>query len=208
MDYDGEMISSMKSPQQVHAFWFGDLGDGTCLPSHSAMWFRKSDEADAKIREAFSSTLLSVETTPSQEWTHDARSQAALIVLLDQFPRNIFRNQERAFAFDRSALRTATALVDSGQDRSLFAVERCFVCLPFQHAEDLGVQEHSVHLYQRLLSEGPESLQNYLSQNLRFAKRHHEIIARFGRFPHRNAILKRTSTPEELAFLAEPNSSF
>jgi uncharacterized protein (DUF924 family) len=118
-------------------------------------------------------------------------------VTLDQFPRNMFRGTARAFASDSLALAAARSLIAAGFDRLLSPVERLFACLPFAHAEDLAAQRHSLALSHGL---DPEEV--------RSARRHYEIIARFGRFPHRNAVLGRPSTPEETEFLKQPGSSF
>jgi uncharacterized protein (DUF924 family) len=117
--------------------------------------------------------------------------------VLDQFPRNMFRREARAFATDRLALAAATDAIGRGFERALSQSERTFVCLPFEHAEDLAAQRRSLELFRAI---DPD--------NLEWARRHYEIIERFGRFPHRNALLGRESTPEEIEFLRQPGSSF
>ena len=137
-----------------------------------------------------------------EQWLAAARPALALAILLDQFPRNMYRGTPHAFASDPQALAVARAIVAHGLDRELLPVQRWFVYLPFEHAEDIEAQRESLRLFASL-GDGPDaaSVQDY-------AQRHHDVIARFGRFPHRNAILGRESTPEEVEFLAQPGSSF
>ena len=130
-------------------------------------------------------------------WQATPLASLALIVALDQFPRNMFRGTARAFATDRLALAAAANAIDRGFERALSQPERTFVCLPFEHAEALAAQRRSLELFRAL---DPD--------NLEWARRHYEVIERFGRFPHRNALLGRASTPEEIEFLKQPGSSF
>jgi uncharacterized protein (DUF924 family) len=136
-------------------------------------------------------------------WQETPDGALALIVVLDQFARNIHRGDLRAFAGDTIALATARALVDTGADRALPPVRRVFVYLPFEHAEDLACQDEALRLFGALAAESPEH-----ADTLDYARRHRDIIARFGRFPHRNEVLGRPSTPDEEAFLAQPGSRF
>ncbi len=123
--------------------------------------------------------------------------------MLDQFTRNVYRDSPRAFAGDTRALAAARALVATGGDETLLPVQRSFVYLPFEHAEDLQAQDEGVALFERLAASDAQ-----MSGALDWARRHQVVIARFGRFPHRNAVLGRTSTPEELEFLQQPGSRF
>lgn len=127
----------------------------------------------------------------------------AELLLLDQFTRNVFRGTPRAFAGDARALVLARQLVDSGAHLALHPLERAFAYLPFEHAEDLAMQDRSVALFEALATGDP-----YFDDTLDYARRHRDIVQRFGRFPHRNAILGRASTPDEIAFLQQPGSSF
>jgi uncharacterized protein (DUF924 family) len=129
------------------------------------------------------------------DWKNESRGALALVILLDQFPRNLFRDTARAFEGDALARAAARSIVDRGWDRALSPDERTFVYLPFEHSESLDDQELSLRLF-----EGNE--------NFEWARRHWDIIKRFGRFPHRNAMLGRASTPEEIAFLKTPGSGF
>jgi uncharacterized protein (DUF924 family) len=132
-----------------------------------------------------------------EQWQSTPLAALALVVVLDQFSRNMFRGTPRAFAGDLAALAAAASIIERGFDRLLSAQERTFVYMPFEHAEDLAAQNRSLALFGAL---DPNDME--------YARRHHEIIARFGRFPHRNAVLGRESTPEEIEFLKRPGSSF
>ncbi|WP_299443711.1 DUF924 family protein [uncultured Rhodospira sp.] len=179
------------------AFWFGTPDD----PEYGGfrdVWFEKSEAFDAEVGARFAEAHARAARGELDGWAVTPKGALALILLLDQVPRNIHRGTPRAFATDGKALDAAKQALRDGHDTALTPVERLFLYMPFQHAEDLVEQERSLTLYDRLGIEGAQ----------KSAHRHHEIIALFGRFPHRNAILGRDSTPEELAFLEEPNSSF
>ena len=188
--------------QAVLDFWFAAPGD----PEHGAvrdLWFRKSDETDRQINEHFGSLIEQALRGELETWAAEPPGALAQIVLLDQFTRNGFRETPRAFAGDKRALAAAMAMVGSRQDETLLPVQRVFVYLPFEHAEGIGMQEEALRLFTRLVTEAPE-LQNMLD----YAQRHHDVVQRFGRFPHRNAILGRQSTAEEVEFLQQPGSRF
>lgn len=178
-------------------FWFGPE------PVSRAEWFRKDPAFDEAIRQRFGATLERALAGELDGWAATPEGTLALLVLLDQFPRNLFRGQARAFAGDARALALAREAVARGDDRSLHPVQRPFVYLPFEHAEDRAAQDESIRLFTALAAESPAH-----ADTLHWAHRHREVILRFGRYPHRNAALGRASTPEELAFLAEPGSSF
>lgn len=188
--------------QQVLDFWFGSAD----APDHGrarAAWFRKDADFDRRIVEQFGSLIETALAGGLAHWQRDAGSALAQIVVLDQFTRNAFRDQPRAFAGDAAALAAARAMRAAGQDAGLLPVQRAFVYLPFEHAEDIAAQEQSVRLFAELAAAAPE-----LASMLDYAQRHHAVIARFGRFPHRNAQLGRASSADELAFLQQPGSSF
>ena len=177
-------------------FW---LGAGTSARDE---WFRKDPAFDAAIRTHFGATVEAALGGGYAQWTAEPRGALALVLLLDQFTRNLFRGTSRMFAGDARALAIADAAVAAGHDRALGAFERWFLYMPFEHAEDLGAQERSIALFTQLAEEtGIES-------PLEWAEKHAAVVRRFGRYPHRNAILGRASTPEEITFLALPGSSF
>ncbi len=186
-------------------FWYGP-------PPHAARdaWFRKDAAFDAAIRARFGMAVEAVvdptvdanEDSGYADWTAHPRGALALILLLDQFTRNVFRDTPRAFAGDARALATAAAVVDAGMDHALDGYERWFLYMPFEHSEDAAMQQRSLALFARLRDD------TGLAAPLEWAAKHAAVVRRFGRYPHRNAILGRASTPEEVAFLAEPGSRF
>jgi uncharacterized protein (DUF924 family) len=182
---------------EVLQFWFGEGAD---YGSAHKRWFEKDRAFDAEVSRRFSHVHESL--VESREWLDSAHESLARIIVLDQFPRHIYRGSARAFSSDAPALETARHLVDRGWDRGLLPVERMFAYLPFQHSESLADQERSHELYQALKN-FPET-----ADTERYAIAHRDIIRRFGRFPHRNAALGRASTPEEIDFLGQPGSSF
>lgn len=178
-------------------FWFGPLPR-----AERAEWFRKDATFDERIRAAFSSDVQVALEGGFESWEGDPHGVLALVILLDQFTRNLFRETPRAFAGDARALSLAQSAVDRGFDRALDRYERWFLYMPFEHAEDGAAQDRSLALFGQLAA------QTGSDAPLEWAKKHAEVIARFGRYPHRNAILGRPSTPEEVAFLATPGSRF
>ena len=188
--------------QNVLDFWF--LPPDKPGHGQSRMeWFRKDDGYDAQIRERFGALIDAAIGGGLREWEATPHGALARLIVLDQFTRNVYRGTPRAFAGDAQALALAVALTQAGQDGQLPPMLRAFVYLPFEHAEDLAMQARAVELFQ-LLSQAQPGFESMLD----YAQRHQEVIARFGRFPHRNAILGRPSTPEEAAFLRQPGSSF
>ena len=193
----------MMNPQAraVFEFWFPPPGS----PGHGAArreWFQKDARFDAEIGARFGALVELALGGGLRDWDAEG-PQAALarILLLDQFTRNAFRGQAQAFAGDALALADALALLDSGQDQALEPLQRWFLLMPLEHAEDLAMQQRSVTEFERLAVIEPK-----LADALAYAKRHLEVIARFGRFPHRNAALQRSSSAEELAYLNQPGS--
>jgi uncharacterized protein (DUF924 family) len=186
--------------QQILEFWFGRTGTADYGSTRQA-WFRKDVAFDAAIRERFGAAIETALSGGFADWTAP-RGTLARILLLDQFTRNSFRDTPRAFAGDALALPLAEAAIAHGDDGALIPVERWFMYMPFVHAESSAAQESALSLFRRLRDE------TGLVEPLAWAEMHAQIIRRFGRFPHRNAILGRESTPEEIAFLAAPGSRF
>lgn len=185
-------------------FWFGAPGSAEHGGTR-ALWFSKSDAADAEIRARFGALIEAALDGALDGWANalapQPREALALILLLDQFTRNAFRDAPRAFAGDARALAVAQALVDGGHDRALSPHERWFAYLPFEHAESLPMQDRSVALFTQLAADG-------LPEPLDWAIKHRDVILRFDRYPHRNAVLGRSSTADETAFLSQPGSRF
>jgi len=185
-------------PDDVLSFWFGSGAD---YGKRHRRWFEKEAVFDAEIKRHF---LGLYETLAGNgDWLHAPKDCLARIVVLDQFSRNMFRGTARAFASDAAALHTAQIVVAAGWDAQLpTRHHRVFCYLPFEHSEALSAQDESIRLYTRLRDEEGDA------DPLIWAEKHREIVARFGRFPHRNEALGRVSTPEEVEFLKQPGSSF
>lgn len=190
-----------RQAQTVLDFWFGSP-DEYHYGKPKKEWFIKSSDFDEKIRSRFSSLYEKAAQGELESWKDSAESCLALIILLDQFPRNIFRGDAKMFKTDQQALKTAKYALKNDYDRQLLNVQRWFIYLPFEHSEDLEMQYRAVSLFHRLRHD-PIS-----AQAIDSAEQHLKVIEQFGRFPHRNEILGRESTAEEIAFLQQPGSSF
>jgi uncharacterized protein (DUF924 family) len=173
------------SPHDVLTFWFA--------PGQSDRWYEKDAAFDAEIRQRFLPTYEAACSGYLDGWREGAESLLALIIVLDQFPRNMFRGSPRAFAFDAQVARCTREGIERGLDAALSEAQREFFCMPLMHSESLS--DHDL-LRERGLGD------------TRYALQHREIIARFGRYPHRNAVLGRDSTPEEESYLMGPHASF
>jgi len=187
---------------EVLDFWFGKPGDTHRLQTRPE-WFRKDDAFDALIDQRFGPLIDAALRGELVAWAAQPLSALALIVVLDQFTRNTRRGTAGMFAGDAQALTTARALVKRGDDLRLAGVQRQFVYLPFEHSEALADQLECLRLFAQLGRDEPA-----LAGLLDWARKHHDVVARFGRFPHRNAALGRTSTADELEFLKQPGSGF
>jgi uncharacterized protein (DUF924 family) len=188
--------------RDVLDFWFGDPTSST-YGSSRVEWFRKDPAFDASIRDRFGALIERGLRGELEAWAATPLGALAQVIVLDQFTRNVFRETPRAFAGDARALNAARAMVGSRQDEELPPFQRAFVYLPFEHAEGIDMQHEAVRLYTRLVALDPAQ-----ASGLDYAERHRDIIERFGRFPHRNDILGRQSTPEEIEFLKTPSSGF
>lgn len=199
----------IEQAEAVLSFWFGTLGpDGRCEPSVRERWFKRSEAFDQEVRERFQETHARAAEGEIEGWLTAPRGRLAYVILLDQLSRNMFRETPRMYATDAQALSAAAAAVDAGEDRTLRFAERVFLYMPFMHSERLADQDRCVELFTAFRDELSGALRDEVAQNLDYADKHRVIVARFGRFPHRNEILGRPSTEEELAFLREPGSSF
>lgn len=187
--------------QAVLDFWFGAPADPDHRNARKA-WFVKDDAFDALIRARFQGLHGEASARRLDRWRTSALGCLALVVVLDQFSRNMYRGTPAAFACDPYALELAEHAVDSGLDATVHPVHRMFFYLPFEHSESLAQQARSVALFERLRGE-PQ-----LADSIPYAQKHYDVIARFGRFPHRNAILGRPSTPDESIYLSQPGAGF
>jgi uncharacterized protein (DUF924 family) len=176
----------MDSVEDVLAFWFAD----------PRQWWKKDDAFDAKIRDRFHGLHETIAAGEREDWLETPRGALAYVIVLDQFSRNMFRGSGRTFETDERALAAARRALGLGFDRGLSDDERMFLYMPFMHSEDIADQDRCVELF------------STLPQGRRYAEQHRAIVRRFGRFPHRNALLGRPSTPEEIEFLKGPGSSF
>ncbi|TAL86061.1 MAG: DUF924 domain-containing protein [Rhodanobacter sp.] len=186
--------------QQLLEFWFSDEA--------SANWFRADATFDDRLRRHFGGLARDAAEGRLDHWSQSPSSWLALLILLDQCPRNLHRHEPGAWAQDVKAQRVALSGISRGDDRQLPPLQRVFAYLPLEHAEDMGLQQRSVALFEALSADVPEDQQQRFSGFLDYARRHREVVARFGRFPHRNTVLGRTSTPEEVRYLAEPGAGF
>ena len=202
----------MESAASIHAFWFGEnfdrLDDGAVAERQAKLWWGKDAEVDAAMGQRFASLLEQATNGKLDAWAATGPGLLSLVLLTDQFSRNIHRGRPQAFAADAMARRLAHQGLRDGVTLRLRPIERVFMLLPFEHSEDLPDQELSVREFDALAKGAMEPARKRMDGYLDFARRHLDIIARFGRFPHRNAILGRVSTPEEIEFLKQPGSSF
>ena len=191
----------MSQANQILDFWFGKP-DEADYGKPRKVWFTKNPEFDQEVRSRFLIDYQQAAAGHLDDWKASPLGCLALIILLDQFPRNMFRGQPQTFATDPQALAYAQHTVAQGFDRELLPIQRCFVYLPFEHSENLAHQRQAIELFSTL-KDYPEC-----ASGVDYAHRHLKVIERFGRFPHRNEILGRETTPEEAEFLKQPGSSF
>jgi uncharacterized protein (DUF924 family) len=187
--------------QEILEFWF-TKSDEADYGKSDKVWFVKDTKFDEEVRSRFLNTYQQAVSGKLNSWQESPLSCLALIILLDQFPRNMFRDQPQAFATDEQALKFAQYAVERNFDQQLLPIQRWFIYLPFEHSENLEDQQKAVALFSTL-KDDPDS-----KSSIDYADRHLEIIERFGRFPHRNKILDRKNTPEEEEFLKQPGASF
>lgn len=191
------------------AFWFGDATDpAASIAAHTRLWWSGDAECDALIRSRWSATREDAVAGRLDGWAATPRGRLALIIVIDQFSRSLYRGESRAFEFDARARALCTEGLEAGMEAALQPLERVFFYLPLEHSESLADQDRSVSLFEALYEETPPALRKDFGGFLDFARRHRDVIARFGRFPGRNAALGRISTPQELEFLKQPGSSF
>jgi uncharacterized protein (DUF924 family) len=188
-----------ESIDTIHRFWFGELNDkGLSGAEFQSLWFKKSEVTDQRIQERFGDLIQQAVAGQLNDWVTTDHGLVALIILLDQFTRNVCRNSPSAFSADPLALKLALQAVDNGRHLDLPAIHRVFLYLPLEHSEDLAIQEKCVALFEELVKSVGLGVEGFAG----YATAHRDVIARFGRFPHRNAILDRDSSKEELEYLA------
>ena len=201
-------MHTTETAKKILHFWFGDLENGQVNTAQQKIWWNKNPEVDHYIRTHFQQDLLNAVFGKYNDWLENPHGTLALILLADQFSRHIYRNTPEAFAADTLAIEWAQTGIAKKHDAQLNFFERAFFYLPFEHAENITLQQQSVNLFQELYEQAHNEQKKLFKTYLEYAQQHQSIIQRFGRFPHRNKILKRSNTEEENIFLLEPNSSF
>jgi uncharacterized protein (DUF924 family) len=202
---------------KIHAicqFWFKGIDDRTTIDKNKdpfKMWFMKNEKLDEGVKKHFEDDLEMAAEGKLKGWEDSVNGRLALVLLLDQFSRNIYRNTVKMFEYDEKALALSLLTVNDGEDLKLQLIERVFLYLPFEHSENIAMQKLSLKYFDTLIKESKRvnpANTAYYEYTFDYARRHYEIIERFGRFPHRNAILNRAITPEEAEFLKQPGSGF
>lgn len=202
-------LAVMTDIDPILAYWFGSNADAAITAAEKQkLWWGADPAIDAEIRTRFGGLVEAAGRNELSEWAQTPRGLLALILLTDQFPRNMFRKTPRAFAFDPAARAYCKHGIARGFDLQLPLIQRVFYYLPLEHSESLDDQRESVRLFAELAQQAPPGQESLFENYRTFAERHQEIIARFGRFSHRNSILGRPSRPEEEEFLKQPGSSF
>ncbi|MEM7540734.1 MAG: DUF924 family protein [Pseudomonadota bacterium] len=197
------MSEQNDTPESVLDFWFADAtNDPKTFEQRNDLWFNGGAKFDKEIRSRFSGLFTQAQNGELRTWKLSPEGTLALIIMFDQFPRNIFRGDERSFAYDLRAQALARDGVASGIDQELAAAYRVFFYMPFMHAEDLEAQQLSIRCFEKQLEDAALEWQPIMAKHLDFAKSHFEEIRQFGRFPHRNAVLGRTSTSAESRWLS------
>ncbi len=195
--------------QEVLDFWFStEKDEARLIDMQSPLWWGKSVEVDDDIKTQFASLLAEIKQAKLEQWKSKAKSRLAMILVTDQFSRQIHRDQAEAFGSDEIALELCLDGLQHGVDQQLRAIERVFFYMPMEHSESLAIQDRCVEQYKELTNEVEPKLKPIFEGYVSFAKQHQKIIKQFNRFPHRNSVLNRNSSAEEEAFLKQPNSSF
>lgn len=199
----------MSDPEDILDFWFGELDElGCASPNQRKRWWTKSAEFDESIRANFLGDYESIAAGDRERWRSTPRGALAYIIVLDQFSRNMFRNTAKMFAADPLAREVCCEGLEADFDAELGFDERVFFYLPLEHSEEISDHERCHDAFTALCASAPDSLKADADYYLDYAKQHRAIIERFGRYPHRNEILGRASTEEEIEFLKKPGSSF
>jgi uncharacterized protein (DUF924 family) len=200
---------SAVTPKEIIEFWFGDALDSPeSARKKSKFWYASDSKIDNEIRRRFESTLTAVHEGHHADWEASLEGTLALVIVLDQFSRNLYRGDARAYSGDELALEIADRAVQAKRDRQLPGLYRLFLYHPFHHSERLQDQDKAVKLFQDLEDKSPQSWREFFHGSTRYSLHHRETVVRFGRFPHRNKILGRSNTEEEQAFLNRDPRSF
>jgi uncharacterized protein (DUF924 family) len=200
---------SMNGPEEILNFWFADACfSPEATAARNEFWFADNTVTDKHIWQEYGDAIVDAASGHYDEWGNTAQGRLALIILLDQFPRNIYRGTSEAFRYDPHAYELAARGVHLGQLEGLSVPEKAFFLMPYQHSENIGVQRESVELMQGAVAAAADDWQALATGYFRFAVKHHDIVADYGRFPHRNSLLGRSSSPQEELYLAEGGETF
>jgi uncharacterized protein (DUF924 family) len=199
----------MSMIDEVIQFWFGELDEeGRATEEKTAQWFKKDLDFDEEIHTKFAQVHAEIAAGAHEGWLDTAVGLLAYVIVLDQFSRNMYRDTGGMYATDEQALRVALKGIERGDDRVVTRAQRAFLYMPLMHSEEVEMQRRCVELFAAWRDEAEGDERESAARGLHYANMHLEIVERFGRFPHRNEILGRPSTPEEVEFLETPGSSF
>jgi uncharacterized protein (DUF924 family) len=194
---------------EILSFWFGHgVSNLDVMNEKSSLWWKKDKDFDQEIRDKFESSLIRFANDDLEDWLREPHGVLAIIILADQFSRNIYRDMPDAFAFDAKARLLVHDGINKGTDTQLRLIEQVFFNMPLMHSEAMEDQILSISQFEKIVGKAQGEEIDRLEGNVKYAIAHKDIIERFGRYPHRNAILGRESTPEEIEFLGQPGSSF
>ncbi len=194
--------------EKIHNYWFGTVEDGTTLEKRNRLWFGGEKSTDDYIRTHFESQVLKAKQGSLDAWKETPRGSLCLIILLDQFPLNMYRKSARAYEFENAGIEVCLSGIKKGQHEQLSFIEKTFFYLPLEHSENTDHQDKSVKMFTELWKYAPSHLKEHGKTVLRYAEKHRDIVQKFGRFPHRNEVLGRTSSPEEIEFLEDASNRF
>ncbi len=199
----------MAQPEEVLAFWFGDAcSSPEVAKTRQHFWYVPNSDTDQQIWELYADVVSDAANGFYDYWQETPQGRLALIILFDQFPRNMYRGTSEVYRYDAKALQLAGQGITVGHLNGLSLPEQTFFLMPYQHSEDIAVQRVGVDLLRALVAEAPPEWQAFANEALSYAIRHHDIVAEYGRFPHRNSLLGRNSTEAEAQFLAEGGETF
>jgi len=203
-------MTQLPSPQDVLDYWIGEAAnDASTTEAQHKLWFTKSFATDAEIAKKFLDLLPPLANGLAYDWAEQGiRQRLAAIIVLDQFSRNLFRGSALSFAHDPLALGLTKEALMLGHDKTLTEIERIFLYLPLEHSERLTDQDLSIQMYKKLAEQARPEFKAHCESTLDYAHRHRDVIAKYGRFPHRNAVLKRPNTKEEAEYLSKPGAGF
>lgn len=203
-------MTALPTSQDVLDYWIGAATDNAHVAKEKhKLWFTKSFATDADIAEKFLDLLPSLANGLAYDWAEQgSRERLAAIIVLDQFSRNLFRGNALSFAHDKLALGLTKEALMTGEDKTLTEVERIFLYLPLEHSERLTDQDLSIQMYENLVKDARPNFKDLCENTLDYAHRHRDVIVKYGRFPHRNAVLKRPTTHAEIDYLSQPGAGF